>query len=89
MTTVDQQLAFAKGFGVMPSLQSAKAQYTAQFAADKPFVDGADYAHGPVNAPKMDSVLADFDTSLQGLATGNAQAILQRLQKNTQAALGG
>jgi multiple sugar transport system substrate-binding protein len=89
MTTVDQEMAFAKGFGVMPSLQTAKSQYTAQFAADKPFVDGADYAHGPVNAPKMDSVLADFDTGLQGLATGNPQAILQRLQKNTQAALGG
>ena len=75
--------------GTVQGIDDLQAQYTAQFAADKPFVDGADYAHGPVNAPKMDSVLADFDTSLQGLATGNAQAILQRLQKNTQAALGG
>jgi len=89
MTTSQQQLAFAKGFGVMPSRQSAKDQYTAQFPTDKPFVDGAAYAQGPVNAPKMDSVLADFDTGLQGLATGDPKAILARVQKNAQAVLGG
>ena len=32
-------------------------QYTSAFPADKPFIDGAEYAQGPVNAPKMDSVL--------------------------------
>jgi multiple sugar transport system substrate-binding protein len=89
MTTSRQQLAFAEGFGVMPSRQSAKEQYTAQFPTDRPFVDGAAYAQGPVNAPKMDSVLADFDTGLQGLATGDPKALLARVQKNTQAVLGG
>jgi multiple sugar transport system substrate-binding protein len=89
MTAVPQQLAFAKAFGVMPSRQSAKDQYTAQFATDKAFVDGATYGQGPVNAPKMDSVLSDFDTGLQGLANGDPKAILQRLQQNTQAAIGG
>jgi len=89
MTTVEQQLAFAKAFGVMPSRQSAGQQYLDQFPADKAFVDGAQYAQGPVNAPKMDSVLADFDTGLQSLANGDPKAILQRLQKNTEAALGG
>lgn len=88
MTTVDQQLSFAKAFGVMPSRQSAKDQYTQQFATDKAFIDGAAYGQGPVNAPKMDSVLADFDTGLQGLAAGDPKAILARLQKNTQTALG-
>ena len=33
------------------------------------FIDSADYAQGPVNAPKMDTVLADFDSQLQGLPT--------------------
>ncbi len=89
MTTVDQQLSFAKAFGVMPSRQSASQQYLAQFPTDQAFVDGAQYAQGPVNAPKMDSVLADFDTGLQGLATGDPKAILERLQKNAQAALAG
>jgi multiple sugar transport system substrate-binding protein len=89
MTTVRQQLAFAEGFGVMPSRRSAKDEYLARFPADKPFIDGAAYARGPVNAPKMDSVLADFDTGLQQLATSDPEAILARLQKYTRAVLSG
>jgi len=88
MTTAEQQLTFAKAFGVMPSRQSAGAQFTQQYPSDKAFIDGAAYAQGPVNAPKMDSVLADFDTGLQGLATGDPKALLARLQKNTESALG-
>src|SRR5262249_56188828 len=34
MTTKDQQLAFAKAFGVMPSRMSAKDAYLAQFPTD-------------------------------------------------------
>jgi multiple sugar transport system substrate-binding protein len=89
MTKAEQQLAFAKAFGVMPSRQSAKDAYSQEFPDDKPFIDAAEYAQGPVNAPKMDSVLADFDAKLQGLKAGNPQAILTELQKNTQATLGG
>jgi multiple sugar transport system substrate-binding protein len=89
MTKADQQLTFAKAFGVMPSRQSAKDAYSQEFPDDKPFIDAAEYAQGPVNAPKMDSVLADFDAQLQGLAAGDPKAILQSLQKNTQATLGG
>jgi multiple sugar transport system substrate-binding protein len=89
MTAVDQQMTFATAFGVMPSRQSAKDRYTQKFPADGPFVAGADYAQGPVNAPKMDSVLADFDTGIQGLGSGDPKAVLKRLQQNTQAALAG
>ena len=89
MTAKDQQLSFAKAFGVMPSRQSAKDQYTAQFPTDKAFIDGAANGQGPVNAPKMDSVLTDFDAGLQQLATTDPQSILQRLQTNTTAAIGG
>ncbi|MGI5244062.1 sugar ABC transporter substrate-binding protein [Dactylosporangium sp. CA-139066] len=89
MTAGEQQMAFAKAFGVMPSRQSVKDQYTAAFPADKPFIDGAAYAQGPVNAPKMDSVLADLDTGIQGLAGGDPKALLTRVQKNTETALKG
>jgi multiple sugar transport system substrate-binding protein len=89
MTAPDQQMSFAKAFGVMPSRQSVKDKYTTQFPTDKAFVDGAAFAQGPVNAPKMDSVLADFDTGLQQLATTDPKSILARLQKNTQTALAG
>ncbi|MEO3780763.1 extracellular solute-binding protein [Micromonospora sp. B11E3] len=89
MTAGDQQIAFAKAFGVMPSRQSVRDQYTSQFPADKPFIDGAAYAQGPVNAPKMDSVLSDLDTGLQGLANGDPKTILSRFDSNAKAALGG
>ncbi|MEU7653798.1 extracellular solute-binding protein [Micromonospora taraxaci] len=89
MTSGEQQMAFAKAFGVMPSRQSAGEQYTSAFPADKPFIDGAAYAQGPVNAPKMDSVLKDLDTGLQGLANGDPKTVLQNFDKNAKAALGG
>jgi multiple sugar transport system substrate-binding protein len=89
MTSADQQIAFAKAFGVMPSRASVKAQYVQQFPTDQAFIDSAEFAQGPVNAPKMDSVLADFDSQLLGLASADPKAILQRLQKNAQTALGG
>ncbi|MEO3874347.1 extracellular solute-binding protein [Nonomuraea sp. B12E4] len=88
MTKADQQMAFARAFGVMPSRQSAKGTYIGEFPADAPFVNSADYAQGPVNAPKMDSVLADFDTGLQQLTSTAPKTLLERVQKNTQAALG-
>ena len=89
MTTGEQQMTFAKAFGVMPSRQSVRDQYTTAFPADKPFIAGADYAQGPVNAPKMDSVVGDLDTGLQGLANGNPKTILATFDKNAKAALGG
>jgi multiple sugar transport system substrate-binding protein len=89
MTSVQQQLAFTKAFGVMPSRSSAKAGYLQQFPNDQAFIDSADFAQGPVNAPKMDPVLADLDSQLQGLASGDPKAILTRLQSNLSAALKG
>ncbi|WP_319458945.1 extracellular solute-binding protein [Micromonospora sp. RTP1Z1] len=89
MTAGDQQMTFAKAFGVMPSRQSVRDQYTSAFPADKPFIDGAAYAQGPVNAPKMDSVLGDLDTGLQGLTNGDPKTVLQNFDKNAKAALGG
>jgi multiple sugar transport system substrate-binding protein len=89
MTTADQQNAFTKAFGVMPSRQDAQANYQQQNPDDAPFVAGSQYAQGPVNAPKMDSVLADLDSQLQGLQNGDPKAILQRFDKNAKTALGG
>ncbi|GAA3834468.1 hypothetical protein GCM10022226_64850 [Sphaerisporangium flaviroseum] len=87
MTKVDQQMAFARAFGVMPSRQSAKDRFAKEFPGDAAFVNSAGYAQGPVNAPKMDSVLADFDAGLQQLGTTSPKTILARMQKNTEGAL--
>ncbi|GAA5044532.1 multiple sugar transport system substrate-binding protein [Thermocatellispora tengchongensis] len=89
MTTVDQQMAFARAFGVMPSRESAKEPFTKEFPEDAAFADSAGFARGPVKAPKMESVLVDFDAALQKLPSTDPKSILTRLQRNTQTALGG
>jgi multiple sugar transport system substrate-binding protein len=88
LMTADQQLANAKAFGVMPSRASASAAYLKAFPDDAPFVAGGAYAQGPVNAPGMESVLKDYDSSLGQLAKGDPQKILGKLQDNTTAVLG-
>lgn len=88
MTTKEAQLGFAEAFGVMPSRQSAQADYVAKFPQDKAFIEGAEYAQGPVNVAKIDQVLADFDTGLQGLPKADPKQILQRLQTNASSVVG-
>ncbi|HST81779.1 MAG TPA: extracellular solute-binding protein [Kineosporiaceae bacterium] len=88
LTTEKAQLGFAESFGVMPSRQSAQAAYVAAFPDDKPFIEGVAYAQGPVNAPKINQVLTDFDTALQGLPKANSKEILTRLQTNASAVIG-
>jgi multiple sugar transport system substrate-binding protein len=88
MTTKEAQLGFADAFGVMPSRQSAQADYIAKFPQDKAFIEGAQYAQGPVKVAKIDQVLADFDTGLQGLPKADPKQILGRLQENATAVVG-
>ena len=88
LTEVDQQLAAAEAFGVMPSRESASAGYLEQFPDDSAFVAGGEYGQGPVNAPGMESVLLDFDTGLQQLASGDPAQILGTLQSNAEAVIG-
>lgn len=88
LTSVEQQIAAAKAFGVMPSRASAREQYVAEFPDDAPFIAGGDYGQGPVNAAGMDSVLADFDSGLQQLNAQSPEQILQSLQTNASAVLG-
>ena len=89
LTSTDQQIAFAKAFGVMPSVKSAATQFSQQFPDQKAFVDGAAYATGPTSLPGFDQVQKDFDSKLLGLSNGSSdpKAMLAALQKNGDAAL--
>jgi multiple sugar transport system substrate-binding protein len=89
LTSTDQQLTFAKGFGVMPSVKSAAAQFSQQFPTQKAFVDGAANATGPTSLPGFDQVQKDFDSKILGLSNGSSdpKAMLTALQKNGDAAL--
>ena len=89
MITTEQQMAFAKAFGVMPSTKAGSEQYAKEFPDDAAFVAGGEYGQGPVNVPGFDPVMAAFNTGLEQLATKDPKAILAELQKNGDAALKG
>jgi len=90
MTAKDQQLAFAKGFGVIPSIKSAEADYLKEFPENAPFVKGIEYARGVIGAAGITDVLTDFDAQLEGLASGgDPKAILDSVQQNLTDAIGG
>ena len=87
MTTAEQQLKNAEAFGVMPSRESAQADYVEAFPEDAPFIAGAEYGQGPVNLPGLGPVLADLDSQLEQLASGDVNEILESFQTNADAAL--
>lgn len=87
MTSPKQQLANAEAFGVMPSRESAQADYVEQFPEDAPFIAGGEYGQGPVNLPGLGPVLADLDSQLEQIATADAAEILESFQKNAEAEL--
>lgn len=85
LTSADQQLAFSKAFGPMPSVESAAQKWEAENPALVPFLTGADYAQGvPTNKGAAD-VISDFNAQLQSLKTGDPKAILDSVQTNLEA----
>ena len=88
LTATQQQLTFAKGFGVIPSVKSAESAYLAQNPLSAPFVNGVAYAKGVLNAAGITDVMDDFSSQLQGLASADPKAILDSVQDNLTTALG-
>ncbi len=87
LSTVDQQMAFADAFGVMPSRQSAAEQYKTKVPEDAPFIAGGEYGHGPINAAGMEQVVADLNSKLEGFAGANIPQVLEGFDTNASAAL--
>jgi len=85
LTSTSDQLAFAKAFGVMPSIQSAASAWKKEFPDYAPFLDAAAYAHGVPTAKGSADVVADFDSQIAKLATSDPTTILQSTQKNLEA----
>ncbi|KAB7742406.1 extracellular solute-binding protein [Nostocoides sp. F2B08] len=88
LTTVDQQMAFAEAFGVMPSRTSAADPYREQFPEDAAFIAGGEYGHGPINAPGMEQVVADLNSKLENFEQANLPTVLSEFDTNAAAALG-
>lgn len=85
LTSTDQQMEFAKAFGVMPSVESAADAWSSQFPEQEPFLAGAEYAQGVPPIEGISDVISDFNSQLEGLKSGDAQAILTSVQSSLEA----
>lgn len=87
LTSSEQQLTFASAFGVMPSVQSAADQWRTDNPDFVAFLDQAENAVAVPNQVGVSDVLADMNAQLEGLASGDPQAILESTQANLEAIL--
>jgi multiple sugar transport system substrate-binding protein len=87
LTAPQQEMAFAKAFGVIPSLTTAQAQYAATYPQYATFVQELPYAHPDIAIAGATQALSAFDSALQQLASGNPAAILATAQQNLQAVI--
>ena len=89
LISVDQQLAFTKAFGPMPSTLAGIATFKTLYPTDAAFAAGGAYGQGPVNLPGFDPVMAAFNSTLATLGKGGTdpKAMLADLQKNGTAAI--
>lgn len=85
LTGTDQQLAFSKAFGPMPSIQSAADAWSSANPNLTAFLAGAEYAQFPPNIAGAADVITDFNAQLESLKTGDPQAILTTVQGNLEA----
>jgi len=87
LTSKDDQLGFAKAFGVMPSIQSAADEWKQQYPQFAAFLDGADYAKGVPTVKGASDVINDFNSKIGALAKSDPKTILEATQKNLEALL--
>jgi multiple sugar transport system substrate-binding protein len=82
-----QQMAFAKAFGVMPSRESVKSEWTGAYPADAAFLAGASYAQPDIAIAGGSQTISDFDSKLAQLASADPANLLSAVQKNFQATI--
>jgi len=87
LTSPEQQLEFARAFGVMPSIESAADQWTSEFPEQAAFLESVEFAQGVPTVQGISDVIADFNSQLEGLAGGDPQGLLSSVQSTLEATL--
>lgn len=87
LTSADQQMEFARAFGVMPSVQSAADAYAEEFPHLAAFVEQGEVAQTVPNQPGVNEVIANLNTQLESLESSDPEAILTDTQENLESAL--
>ena len=88
LTTPEQQMEFAKAFGVMPSLSTAEEDWKNEYPEMQPFVLGAEYAKNPPVEIGTADVLSELNSQLETLKSADPKTILDATQQNLEAVLG-
>jgi multiple sugar transport system substrate-binding protein len=88
LTSRESQAAFAEAFGVMPSVESASEDFASAYPEQTAFLDGAEYAVGLPTVQGANDVIGDFNGQIEGLESGDPQAILSSVQSNMEPLLG-
>lgn len=87
LTSPAQEMKFAEEFGPIPSLQTVKSQYLAQFPQNKAVLAGLSTGHPDISLAGSDQALTAYNSDLAELKTKSAQSILQAVQTNLQAVM--
>lgn len=88
LTAPEQEMGFAKAFGVMPSDQSIADQWKQVYPDQTAFLAGASYSKSLPNVAGISTVVSDFDQQLGGLAKTDPKSILDKVQQDLQGILG-
>lgn len=87
LTSAEQQMEFAKAFGVMPSVQSAADAYVEEFPEMAAFVEQGEVAQTVPNQPGVTEVIADLNSKLESLEQSEPADLLAGVQENLASAL--
>jgi multiple sugar transport system substrate-binding protein len=85
LTSPEQQLAFAKAFGVMPSVEAAADEWKQEYPDLAPFIESADFAGNLPTQEGASDVIAELNAQLATLKGSDPQQILDGVQKNMEA----
>jgi multiple sugar transport system substrate-binding protein len=85
LTASQQQMAFAKAFGVIPSLRALQGPWQQAFPNLAVHTQELPYAHPDIALPGDTQALAAFDSALAQLSSSSPAAILKTAQQNLQA----
>lgn len=87
LSSPQQQLTFAKEFGVMPSRESDAAAWTKRFPAQAAFIAGGSYAHPDLAIPGGAQAIAHYDSLVAQLASSKPATLLATVQQDFEAVI--
>jgi len=82
LSSAEQQMTFAKEFGVMPSRESDATAWKQQFPAQAAFLEGAAYAHADLAIAGGTQTISNYDSLVAQLATSDPATLLTTVQQN-------